>query len=102
MRRVDVASSILSIAICADEAHLVSGSRDGHVSMWSFPAMEVVRRLKRHSRLVRSVAVDESQGLIASGSFDHTVVLSFGQEDILGGPQVVDGDDDDACKAAVD
>ncbi len=65
---------INSVAFLLDSRHLVSASLDSTLRVWDIRTGETVHILRDHEAEVIRVAVS-LDGLIASGSFDHTIKL---------------------------
>ena len=62
-----------SICFSPDGAHMLSGSKDGSISVWDAVTWTHVATLEGHTGGVQSVCVSPDGTLIASGSDDHTV-----------------------------
>ena len=77
---------VQGLAITKDGRYLISGagnapdwdvgrSPDYTVRVWDLHSGRLVRRLKGHTQLIKSIALDEPSGLVVSGSFDGTVKI---------------------------
>ena len=67
------ASFVNSVAFSPDGQHIVSGSSDELVKVWSVSARKEVASLAGHSYYVRSVAFSPDGQHIVSGSCDNLV-----------------------------
>ena len=67
------ASWVSSVTVTPDGKHVVSGSGDKTVRIWSMADGSLVRELKGHTGTVRSVAVSPDGKHVVSGSGDMTV-----------------------------
>ncbi|KAG8711267.1 hypothetical protein FRC08_016095 [Ceratobasidium sp. 394] len=74
LRRVEVTSTVLSVAIFPNSRRIVSGSGDGTVRIWDAETGDpVLEPLKGHTEAVLSVAFSPNGRWIASGSADKTI-----------------------------
>ena len=64
-----------SIALLADNRHLLSGNLDGNIHVWDWTTGAAVRTLPGHQTGVYALAVSPDQTLIASGSIDSAIFL---------------------------
>ncbi|KAH9480078.1 hypothetical protein JR316_0006675 [Psilocybe cubensis] len=66
---------VISVAISADDTHIVAGLSDGSVRVWHGLTGEVEHLLEGHDDQVNSVSISGNGGLIASGSTDKSIRL---------------------------
>jgi hypothetical protein len=74
-RKLDVGSTVLSVAVTPDGQYVVSGSSDNTVRLWELATGKEVRRFTGHEWIVWSVAVTPDGKYVVSGSGDNTVRL---------------------------
>lgn len=56
-----------------DDAHVISGSENGSVYMWSLESGQLVHVLDAHSKTVSGIAYHPNQPIMASSSEDKTI-----------------------------
>eukprot|EP00769_Ergobibamus_cyprinoides_P002217 gnl/Ergobibamus_cyprinoides/3322.p2 GENE.gnl/Ergobibamus_cyprinoides/3322~~gnl/Ergobibamus_cyprinoides/3322.p2 ORF type:complete len:155 (+),score=60.72 gnl/Ergobibamus_cyprinoides/3322:22-465(+) len=73
---------VTSVVSCADDATLVSGSRDNHLMIWNMTEQQTagvpgvpVKCLEGHAHFVSSIAMSSDGAFALSGSWDHTLRL---------------------------
>eukprot|EP00752_Nemacystus_decipiens_P010298 g9175.t1 len=57
------------------DAHVISGSEDGHVHIWDIVEAKVSRLLKHHTRPVCSMSYHPSEAMLLTASYDGSAVL---------------------------
>ncbi len=66
-------NSVVSVAFSPDGQHIISGSRDNLVKVWSVSARKEVASLAGHTNFLSSVAFSPDGQHIVSGSGDELV-----------------------------
>ena len=66
---------VLSIAISKDNKHIISGSSDRAVKMWSIKKSRLKCEMPGHNFEVTGIAVTSDGKYIVSGSSDFTVII---------------------------
>ena len=69
----DYAQHVTCIAATPDNQHIISGSKDKTVRIWSLPDRKQEAILENHTSVVKSLAITSDSKYIVSGSEDRTV-----------------------------
>ncbi|WP_370584700.1 serine/threonine protein kinase [Oculatella sp. LEGE 06141] len=68
-------SWVRSVTVSTDAHHLISGSGDRTIKVWSMQTGELLQTLEGHSTWIRAIAISPDGKTIASGCNDNTVYL---------------------------
>ena len=76
MRIFDIDNEALSVAITPDGSRLAIGYSSGNLAMYSLPEVKFIWKLERaHSNYINRIAFSPDNMLLASGSYDNSVIL---------------------------
>ena len=76
VKRKEATSGLACVAWHGD--YIVTGDNDRLVKVYDAITTELIRTFKGHKDLVRTISVDLGEGLVVSGSYDKSIMVSFG------------------------